>query len=267
MQFSTLQTLKNEGFFLVNWFGDDQWRFHDFSSKYALYFDACITTDKFSVSRYHALGQNNVIRSQHASFSNNAEYTNVSYQYDVSFVGAANAYRKWFVKKLQKAGITVHCFGRGWQNGKVSYDEMDNIFRTSKINLNISNSVNYDLRYVCTSPINILRVIKSIIQGGKNASQTKARIFEVPVRGGFLLTEYVPSLEDYFCIGSEVACYSSVDEAVLLIQYLLTNTQEREGMKKKSVERARAQHTFAHRVQHFMKALEIYHQAYTKQSS
>ena len=63
----TLKQLQKNNQFIVNWFGDDQWRFEDFTSKYANYFDVCITTDKFSIDKYKAIGQNNIIRSQWAS--------------------------------------------------------------------------------------------------------------------------------------------------------------------------------------------------------
>jgi spore maturation protein CgeB len=256
IKFETLKKLK-KSFFLVNWFGDDQWRFKDFTSKYANYFDICITTDKFSIEKYKAIGQKNIIRSQHASFENYNDYKTVFYKYDVSFIGGVNPFRKWFVKELKKRDIKVHCFGNGWSNGRITYDEMNNIMLNSKINLNISNSISYDSRYFLDNPRNILSMIKGILKGGsKNISQTKARIFEIPVRGGFELTEYVPTLEEYFCIGQNMVCYSSVDEAALWIKYYLDNEQERELIKINSVKHARANHTYKHRTVEFMKQIE-----------
>ena len=200
IQFNTLEKLR-ERCFLVNWFGDDQWRFENFTSKYANYFDVCITTDKFSIDKYKSIGQNNVIRSQHASFENFTNYENINYKYDVSFIGGSNPFRKWFVHQLLKKGIQVECFGSGWANGRISYKEMDDIMLHSKVNLNISNSIGYDIRYILHNPKNIFSLLKSItLNHSKNISQTKARIFEIPVRGGFEITEFVPSLEDYFNI-------------------------------------------------------------------
>jgi len=249
---STLHTLKDDGHFLVNWFGDDQWRFDDFSCQYANYFDTCMTTDKFSVEKYKLIGQKNIIRSQWASLESNVEYKNIKYKYDISFIGGANPFRKWFVKELIKRDIKVDCFGSGWKNGRISYEEMEEIFATSKINLNISNSTQYDIRYLLSNPRNILNTLRST----KNKSQTKARIFEIPVQGGFELTEYVPSLEDYFDIGKEIACYRDIDEAELLINYYLTHEKERESIRLVGVERARNEHTFKNRIVEFMKEIE-----------
>lgn len=254
----TLDTLRNE-YFTVNWFGDDQWRFETFTAKYANHFDACITTDKFAVDKYRQIGQNDIIRSQHASFENESPYTDVESAFEVSFVGGVSAYRRWFVQALEKQGIEVACFGNGWENGRVPYARMDELFLTSKINLNISNSTSYDIRYLLANPRNLLSTIKAAIVGGKGVSQTKARIFEIPVRGGFEITEYVPSLEEYFEIGKEMVCYSSVDEAAVQIRYYLEHDEEREAIKKASVLRARTEHTYRHRVTTFMERLRGYY--------
>lgn len=263
IQFDTLKELKKK-YFLVNWFGDDHWRFDNFTSKYANYFDACITTDKFSIKKYKKIGQKNIIRSQYASFENFNKYDDIEYKYDVSFIGGASSFRKWFVSELLKRKIKVHCFGNGWENGRISYEQMDDIMMTSKINLNISNSISYDIRHLLHNPKNILSLVKSFFKkDSKNASQIKARIFEIPVRGGFELTEYVPGLEDYFHIGKNIVCYSTVDEAALLIKYYLENEKKREEIKINSIIHSRKNHTYKHRTLEFMKEIEnIYKDSY-----
>ena len=252
----TLKKLQNMNYFIVNFFGDDQWRFDSFSNEFANLFNACITTDKFSLEKYKAIGQKNIIRSQWASLESNVKYKDIKYNYDVSFVGGANSFRIWFIKELAKRNIKVNCFGSGWDNGRVSFEQMENIFASSKINLNISNSVQYDMRYLLASPKNIINTFRS----KKKISQTKARIFEIPAHGGFELTEYVPSLEDYFDIGKEIACYNNIDEAELLINYFLTHEFEREKIKLAGVERARNEHTYKNRIIEFMKKLELMHE-------
>ena len=261
IQLATLEMLRKEGFFTVNWFGDDHWRFHCFTRHYANAFCACITTDKFSVQRYRHIGQDNVIYSQHASFDAGNDYRNVDYQYDVSFVGGVHPFRQWFIKQLARQGIAVSCFGHGWKNGRVSYADLQNIFATSKINLNISNSSQYDVRFLLRHPSAAFQLIRY----KKHMSQIKARTFEIPVFGGFELTEYVPTLEDYFNIGHEIACYNNAAEAGLLIRYFLENEKQREAIKIAGVERARQHHTYYHRVSDIMCELNvIYHQFYNE---
>jgi spore maturation protein CgeB len=102
-----------------------------------------------------------------------------------------------------------------------------------------------------------LTSLRDVIKGGKNSSQTKARNFEIPVQGGFQLTDYVPSIEDYFNIGKELICYSDVDEAKELINYYLKHNKERERIKIECIKKARKNHLFSHRIVEFMKRLEI----------
>lgn len=260
VKFETLEKLRKK-FFIVNWFGDDQFRFKNYSSKYAPYFDACITTDKFKLSDYAKIGQQNIILSEHASFENHDSFDDVTYEYDVSFIGGRHPVRSWFVKELKKRGINVVCFGHGWKNGRIDYDQMNKVFLSTKINLNLSNSVNFDLRFLVAN-ISVRSIASFIIntlfpgrRDSKNASGIKARTFEIPVRGGFMLTEYVPMLGTYFAIDKEILCYKDVDEAAALIKYYLENDTERENIKKLGVIKARGSHTFRHRILNFMPQL------------
>jgi spore maturation protein CgeB len=245
----TLMRLKQSDFFTVNWFGDDHWRFDIFTKQYANLFSACITTDKFSVNKYKSIGQKNIIRSEWASLESHVKFEKIEYKYDVSFIGGANSFRRWFVKELGLRKIKVHCFGNGWKAGRVSYEEVEQIFSISKINLNISNSIQYDIRYLMASPRGILNMVRN----KKNISQVKARDFEIPVQGGFSLTEYVSGLDECFNVGKEIVCYKDIDEAELLINYYLSNDDERERVKLAGVKKARQHHTFMHRIETFMK--------------
>ena len=72
--------------------------------------------------------------------------------YDVSFVGQYHPHRAWYFRHLKKAGIDVHAWGYGWPNGRLSFNDMIDVFNQSKINLNMSNCVSWDLRYLSSSP-------------------------------------------------------------------------------------------------------------------
>ena len=255
---NTLLELKKR-FKTVNWFGDDPWRFESFGKYYANKFTYVITTDKYSAHLYKKVGQDKVILSQHASFHSKIPYKKLNYKYDVSFVGTKSANREWFVRELRKKGINCHCFGKGWKNGLVSYEKMQNVFNASKVNLNINNSVNYDLRVNFQNPKNLIEVLKSsILKNRKIHSQIKARNFEIPVYGGFQLTDYVPGIEDYFKIGEEILCYSDFEDALSLIKYFLRNEKDREIIKKKSVMRARKEHTYTCRMKNIIDNITLY---------
>jgi len=110
----TLKSLK-EKYTTANWFGDDQWRFDNFTRRYVNDFSWCITTDVYAVSKYRALGQKNIILSQWAAIDAHEKFEEASaYKYDVSFVGGYHPYRAWFIKQLTYSGIAVEAFGNGW---------------------------------------------------------------------------------------------------------------------------------------------------------
>lgn len=236
----------------INWFGDDQWRFENFTAHYAKHFSYVITTDKFAIDKYRQLGCQNIIYSQWAAIDSHKLGEFGEYKYDVSFVGSFHPYRKWFIDELKKSGINVVAFGNGWPSGPLSSDDMNKLFFESKINLNLSNSRCFDIRYILTH----LEGIKSLIRGGKTASQIKARNFEIPHFGGFQLTDFVPFLGDYFDIGQEVICYKDVDEAAILIKYYLQNDTERESIRDNGIKRAREQHGYIHRLERILEQID-----------
>ncbi|BBN58990.1 CgeB family protein [Hydrogenovibrio marinus] len=249
----TLVQLKNK-YTTVNWFGDDQWRFDSFTKFYASDFTWCVTTDLFSVENYKKIDQPNVILSQWAAIDTHVQFDESQiYKYDVSFVGGYHPYREWFIKQLGARGINVEVFGNGWGNGPLSAEAMMRLFAESKINLNISNSNSYDIRYLFSS----LRAFSSSIRSLKSHSQIKARNFEIPFFGGFQLSDYVPGIEQYYDLGKEIVCYSSVDDAALQIKYYLSNDFEREEIRKLGNIKAKKNHGYSNRFKKVFRELSL----------
>ena len=261
----TIETLSKD-FITINWFCDDQWRFNSFTKYIAPILTYSITVDKYSLQKYRDIGCENVILSQWASFEyvDDIDFSNVEYNYDISFVGGRNQTREWYIHELEKYGYKIHCFGYGWDNGMVSYEEMKNIFSTSKINLNLSNSRIYDLRFRRYLISSFFRKIskfkfKSYLEALKNIKryitnrndpkkyeQIKMRNFEIPGCGGFQLGHHAPSIEDYFVYGKEIAVFSNIDELKLQVEYYLSNEGEREKIRAAGYSRAK-NHTYKER--------------------
>ena len=248
--FETFDYLKSK-YITLNWFCDDQWRFEDFTKYYAPHFTYAITTDKFALRKYKDIGCKNVILNQLPPlvFYKDIDFKAVKYKYDVTFVGGISGYREYLIHQLKKKGVKVECFGYGWRNGRVTFNELREIFKSSKINLNISNSVNYDMRYIFSSLRSVMRFLKS----KKRIEQIKGRNFEIPASGGFQLTNYVPSLDDYFNIGNEVAVYISIDDLVLQINYYLNNEEERKKIMINGYKRVINEHNYLNRLETIIK--------------
>jgi hypothetical protein len=136
---------------------------------------------------------------------------------DVTFVGANISDRTEFVNKIRNAGISISVFGHGWSQGRISQQQMLQIFRDSKISLNFTKS--------------------GAINGRK---QLKARSFEIVLTGGFLLTEHDEELLDYFEIGNEIDTFSSHEECIEKIHFYLNNPDVRQAMQERAVKKCRA---------------------------
>ena len=234
------------------WFGDDTWRFDSYSSSLAKHFSHICTTDIFRVQDYRKLGIEPIV-TQWAAQSHGKQvfdFDKSEYKYNVSFIGGYNEVRGWFVNLLKKKGIDVECFGIGWKNGKVGFEEMENIYKESRINLNLSNSVTSDIRYIFSG----IRSFARYFISKKKAEQIKARNFEIPLAGGFQLTNYVASIEKYFKIGEEVAVFSSPEECAQQIKYYLSNESERKSVLIAGHQRVKKEHTYLHRLN---KVLEL----------
>lgn len=250
----TLDRLKNQCL-TVNWFCDDQWRFDDFSSKFCNHFSYIVTTDPYATGKYHGIGYKNVILSQWATLDFRAEFDGTSprYLHDVSFVGMKSPFRQWLIRELGKRGIEVKCFGTGWSRGRIPYQEVEEVFHSSRINLNISNSRSHDIRYIFSgrSAWKDFRATKKVKE------QVKGRHFEIPAFGGFQLTNYVEFLEDYFRIGTEVAIYNTLDDLADKIRFYLGREGLRQQIARAGYERTRQEHTYENRFEAIFRSMGV----------
>jgi spore maturation protein CgeB len=217
----TLESIRaRTGAALVCWTTDDSWKYIESSRYLGTAVHAMTTTYDYVVSQYHRDGIQNVLLTQWA-----ADATNLAdplpareCRYPVSFVGSAYGDRKRQIKRLRKLGINVECFGQGWPNGPVSAEDIPRIVQNSFISLNFANS--------------------------KGSKQIKARVFEVPGAGGFLLTENAPGLERYFSCGIEIETFETLEQLARKIPYYLNNPQLRDAIARAGHVRVRQEHTY-----------------------
>ncbi len=217
----------------VNWATDDSWRYAQFSRLVAPTCHAFTTTHPSAFARYQKDGILNVLLTQWAA---NAESMQPPLpasecRYPVSFVGTAHGNRRVWIESLRQRGIEVACFGHGWQNGPIASADILRIIRNSAISLNLANSV---------------RVWEGIVP--RQTNQIKARTFEVPGAGGFLLTEWADGLERCYVPEKEIAVFHNPNEAAEKIRYYLAHPAERDVVARAGYERTLAEHTYDRRL-------------------
>jgi spore maturation protein CgeB len=87
--------------------------------------------------------------------------------------------------------------------------------------------------------------------------QCRLRDFEVPMSGGFYLTQQAPGHADYFKIGTEIETWSDQDELADKLSYYSKNEQATERIREAGKKRALASHTWRHRFDDLFKQLGV----------
>lgn len=259
-----------------NWFADDHWRFFNFSRFYAPLFSYVSTTDLESFKRYKKYGIDNVIKTQWGfnhyiyKLPDNYDFKTCC-GFDVTFVGQNHSNRARYVCFLKKNGINVQCWGSGWENGRLSFENMIEIFRNSKINLNFSASsakfdhltfakiflrrrIDMKLRFYPLGQIP--SNIKSIYHRIKS-KQIKGRIFEIPGSGGFLLTENADNLSDYFVDGKEIVIFEDKYDLLQKVKFYLKNEELRQEIAYNGYLRAIREHTYEARFKEIFRKIGL----------
>lgn len=233
----------------IAYFFDDMWRVN-YSRFWAKYYRYVTTSDINGVAKFRNDGHDNAIYSPFACNETVYRKKNLNPKYDVSFVGGFHPFRKWLLSRIAKAGIGTYVRGYGWPGGPVDQEEMIDIFNQSRINLNISNSVSWDLRYLLSSIRGAAITFRSAIKRDtKVREQVKGRNFEINACGAFQFSYYVEGLEKSYSIGDEIVVYASPEELVEKIQYYLRHDGDARRIAENGFNRTIRDHTMRSRLQ------------------
>jgi spore maturation protein CgeB len=246
------------------YFFDDMWRI-DFSRFWAQHYNFVTTSDVNGIKKFKEAGYENVIYSPFACNTDFYCKKSLPKIYDVTFVGGFSPYREWYINSLKKEGIDVKTWGIGWNTKMLSSEEMINVFNQSRINLNLSNNICWDIRYLLNNnrPLrktfqiwkqSILAFIKSDF---KTVEQVKGRHFEINACGGFQLSYYVEGLEKLYNIGEEISLYFSPEDLLHKINYFLKNENEREYIALHGLERTQREHQMKQRFENIFEQISM----------
>lgn len=144
---------------------------------------------------------------------------------------ASKRQRQATMGALAAHGLDV--FGdTGWQGqvaGKVKLhssvdynDELPSVYASSQINLNVTN-------YQMPTAVN-------------------QRVFDVPLAGGFLLTDYQADLDGLFDVKDEIASYKSLEEAEEKVCYYKAHPSACERIIRHAQARILDEHTYEKRI-------------------
>jgi spore maturation protein CgeB len=197
-------------------FGDDNWRYDDFSRYYSLFFDFIIVSEK-DVSYYK---KDKLFNTFFLGGANIEVFkpSDIEKIYDVSFIGGPINDRPDFIRFLLENKVNIKLFGEGWSKypefkeiwkGVPNLEDYPKVINQSKINLNFS---------------------KTFINVKKN-TQLKGRIFEILACDSFLLTEYFEGQNLYLDYSDEIS-FKTKEQLLEKIKYYLKNEKKRKVLTK-----------------------------------
>jgi len=211
--------LSKEGFYLVNWYTDDDLLFDKFSKHVANLFNLNIITFEPNVKYYKLLGAK-VITSQWAAktcypFLNERSYL-------ACFIGRMYGERAVLMEKLKrefKELIFVH----DTRKKILKESEMINAYRKSW-----------------------LAIDDSIASDEKNI-QIKARVFEDPSRGCLVLTKPNTRILKYFKLNKEILFWSDISELISVLRDFQKNPEKYKKLAYLAYNRVKREHLYEYR--------------------
>lgn len=228
-----LKALSQKGIWTVLMGLDDKHRFqarHEFGmeigqSTVAPLVDLYWTTWKAGLPLFWQIGARPIYLAEGAD-PNFHQCLNLHKDIDVLFLGQKYGQRQAMVEYLRQNAINVTTYGSGWENGFVSFDQSIELINRAKIVLGVGG-------------VGHMRSVQHL----------KGRDFEVPMCGATYLTSYNPELADWYNIGEDILCYSSMQDCLETIKWLLPDMGSQAKLSSNSLSRCLRNHTWKSRIE------------------
>ena len=198
------------------------------------HFDLCWTSTEDALKKYCVEGALPIYLPEGANPDIHRPYQREEQSIDVSFVGQCYGNRPLIIERLRKQGFQVEAFGKGWPSGPLSAEDMIRMYSRSRINLGFGGVDGHDDTYCL-----------------------KGRDFEIPMSGGFYMTEYNHEIERVYDLGREIVTYSDLDDLIAKVRYFLSNPEEREQIRLRGFEKARREHSWETRFEKIFSLMGI----------
>jgi spore maturation protein CgeB len=256
---AALDEIRRLGITTVNWFCNASFQLH-LVSQISPHYDWCLVPEKCRLPDYAALGAHPVY-CQEAANPDVYRSHDLPAEFDVTFAGQAYGERPALIRFLLENEIDVRVWGPQWEyhvvppsrnplrrvffpppgipasryRGVLSDDDLVRLYSRSRINLGLSACAN----------------------AGPRTVQIRLRDFEVPMSGGFYLTEYQPELSEFFDFGREIETYRDRSELLDKVRFYLRNESARDRVRCAGRERCLRDHTWQRRFETAFAAMNL----------
>ncbi|MHB9019323.1 MAG: CgeB family protein, partial [Minisyncoccota bacterium] len=241
---STIKEIKRKKIKIVCWLGDDPLSKNGLLNN-IFYYDRIFCVDRNWAKEISYFYSNSYYLPHAADTQIFKKINSQKYKNDIVFIGDSfNGYGNGFlragvIKNLFDNGFNIKVYGdNGWKklflefpflknvfiNKIVSPQELNEIYNTSKIVLNIHHS-----------------------QFKTGANQ---RTFEIASAGAFQLTDFKDSIKEYF--DDTLVTFDSPIELVKKAKYYIENEKERKSLALKAQNIVSAHHTYKNRIDNIL---------------
>lgn len=140
---------------------------------------------------------------------------------DVSFVGNWSPWREEVLNAVLSVTKNISLYGPGWKKkSNISFDNLKKIYKGGKI-------VGDELNQLFNSSKVVLNISRDYGSSGLNM-----RFFEVPASGACLLTDWAPELEKHFVPEQHVSVFLGIEDLVLKVNKLLGDSDLRNYIRE-----------------------------------
>ncbi len=194
-------------------------------------FDLNLTNVRRSLTKYAAVGARALFWPEGA---NPAFFRPMGLRrtHDVTFLGGRYGPRGGVVERLARDGFSVLARGPGWPDGPVPSAEVPEVFNLGRVVLGFSG-IGRSMRATCL----------------------KGRDFEAPMCDAAYLASWNPELPLVYRVGEEIETWRDYRSLRRTLERLLSDEPALERLRRSAGARARADHTWARRVEDIARVL------------
>jgi len=138
--------------------------------------------------------------------------------YDILFVGRPG-YERISAKWAIESGFEVALFGQGWQDKAPKEFFKGNYIDNNELH-----------KYYASAKI----VLNDTREDMKKAGFISNRVFDVTASGSFLISDYMPEIEQFY--GDSIPMFKTKEELAVLLDYYLAHPEERAEKARKAQE-------------------------------
>ncbi len=279
-----IREIRELGIPIINWYCNASYQLHlvqEISPAYT----ACLVPEAYRLDDYRKLGAR-PIYCQEAANPKFYRDLGILQDIDVSFVGQAYGERPGLIGMLLENGVRVKTFGPRWdqylEGARQSVaPDLRGIWRRRLLKLSSPKGMlslvrNAAKRLQPRGKVEPSTVLPPTVWGGvlddrglveafnrskinlgfaavgsgdtqTRITQIRLRDFEVPMCGGFYLTEHLDELGEFFEIGKEIETYRSPEELLSKCRFYLSNDSAREKVRRAGFARSLRDHTWQKR--------------------